>query len=100
MVTYEVKDSILNINLLDRLDTNNAEESEKTINMARSANPGLHMVLNLDALDYLSSAGLRIILKLRKADDELKIINVQPDVYDVFEMTGFTAMIPVEKKEK
>ena len=55
--------------------------------------------LTLDATDlkYISSAGLRIILRLRKEMKDLKIINVQPEVYEIFDMTGFTEMVDIQK---
>jgi len=48
-------------------------------------------------LKYISSAGLRIILRLRKEMKALKIINVQPEVYEIFDMTGFTEMVDIQK---
>jgi uncharacterized protein (TIGR02172 family) len=54
-------------------------------------------VVDADNLEYISSAGLRVVLKLRKEEPKLAIINVAPDVYEVFDMTGFTDMVTVEK---
>ena len=48
-------------------------------------------------MEYISSAGLRVILRLRKEEPKLAIINVAADVYEVFDMTGFTDMVTVEK---
>ena len=53
--------------------------------------------VDADNLEDISSAGLRVILKLRKEEPKLAIINVAPDVYEVFDMTGFTDMVTVEK---
>ena len=44
-----------------------------------------------------ASAGLRVILRLRKQEPELAIVNVSPEVYEIFEMTGFTEMMPVSR---
>ena len=55
------------------------------------------VVLDAENLDYISSAGLRIILRLKKNHPDLSIINVKSDVYEIFEMTGFTEMMHVEK---
>ncbi len=56
-------------------------------------------VLTLDAekLGYISSAGLRVILKLKKHHSELKIINVSPEVYSIFEVTGFNSMVKIRR---
>lgn len=48
-------------------------------------------------LTYISSTGLRIILQLRKAYPQFTVVEVQPEVYNVFEMTGFTKMMRIEK---
>ena len=48
-------------------------------------------------MEYISSAGLRIILRLIKSKRSVKMINVSPEVYEVFEVTGFTEMMTVEK---
>lgn len=50
-----------------------------------------------EKLDYISSTGLRVILKYRKLYPSLCITNVSNDVYNVFEMTGFTQIINVKK---
>jgi uncharacterized protein (TIGR02172 family) len=54
-------------------------------------------VVDADRLEYISSAGLRVILRLRKEAPKLAIINVASDVYEVFDMTGFTDMVTIEK---
>ena len=55
------------------------------------------MVLDAEKLEYISSAGLRVILRLRKQEPELAIVNASPEVYEIFEMTGFTEMMPVSR---
>lgn len=56
------------------------------------------VTLDFTDVEYVSSAGLREILICRQRfnDDRMKIINVSPDVYDVFKITGFHTMIPME----
>ena len=96
-VTYRVDKDILYIALEGRIDASNAAEAEEKIFNIKNENPGNHTVVDADNLDYISSAGLRVILKLRKEEPKLAIINVAPDVYEVFDMTGFTDMVTVEK---
>lgn len=88
---------ILYISLTGRIDATNAADVESGISEIRNANTGKHTVLDADTLEYISSAGLRVILRLRKEEPQLAIINVSPEVYDVFEMTGFAEMMTVEK---
>ncbi|MBQ6601123.1 MAG: anti-sigma factor antagonist [Clostridia bacterium] len=96
-IEYRTDKDILYISLNGRIDASNAAEVENEINAVRKANEGLHTVLDADTLEYISSAGLRIMLRLRKQEPGLAIINVSPEVYSVFEMTGFTEMMTVEK---
>ena len=96
-ITYRIDKNILYIALEGRIDASNAAQAEEKIFGIKNENPGKHTVVDADNLEYISSAGLRVILKLRKEEPKLAIINVAPDVYEVFDMTGFTDMVTVEK---
>ncbi len=96
-VTYRIDKDILYIAVEGRIDASNAAEAEEKIFSIKNSNPGKHTVVDADLLEYISSAGLRVILRLRKEEPRLAIINVAPDVYEVFDMTGFTDMVTVEK---
>ena len=96
-IEFRTDKDILYINLTGRIDATNAADVESGISEIRNANTGMHTVLDADTLEYISSAGLRVILRLRKEEPQLAIINVSPEVYDVFEMTGFAEMMTVEK---
>ena len=96
-ITYRVDKDILYIAIEGRVDATNAAEAEAKIFDIKNNNPGKHTVVDADKLEYISSAGLRVILRLRKEDAGLAIINVASDVYEVFDMTGFTDMVTVEK---
>ena len=96
-VTYRIDKDILYLAVEGRIDASNAAQAEEMIFGIKKDHPGKHTVVDADALEYISSAGLRVILKLRKEEPRLAIINVAPDVYEVFDMTGFTDMVTVEK---
>ena len=96
-ITYRVDNEILYIALEGRIDASNSTVADQKIFEIKAANPDKHVVLDADYLEYISSAGLRVVLKLRKECPKLAIINVSPDVYEVFDMTGFTDMVKVEK---
>ena len=96
-VTYRIDKDIIYIAVEERIDASNAAEAEEKIFGIKNDNPGKHTVLDADKLEYISSAGLRVILRLRKEEPKLAIINVVSDVYEVFDMTGFTDMVTVEK---
>lgn len=96
-VTYRVDKDILYIAVEGRIDASNAAAAEEKIFEIKKENQDKHTVIDADKLEYISSAGLRVILRLRKEEPKLAIINVAPDVYEVFDMTGFTDMVNVEK---
>ena len=96
-VTYRIDKDILYIAVEGRIDASNAAEAEEKIFSIKNDNPGKHTVVDADKLEYISSAGLRVILRLRKEEPKLAIINVAADVYEIFDMTGFTDMVTVEK---
>ena len=96
-VTYRIDKDILYIALDGRIDATNAAEAEEKIFNIKNENPEKHTVIDADKLEYISSAGLRVILRLRKEEPKLAIINVAADVYEVFDMTGFTDMVTIEK---
>jgi uncharacterized protein (TIGR02172 family) len=96
-ITHRTDKDILYIAIEGRVDASNAAEAENLIFSIKNANPGKHTVVDADGLAYISSAGLRVILRLRKEEPKLAIINVAADVYEVLDMTGFTDMITVEK---
>ena len=96
-VDHQVSGDLLTIFLKGHIDSANAPEVEDRITEIRGSVPHQSVVMDLQDLQYISSAGLRIILRLRKRLPDLKLINVSQDIYEILEMTGFTEMIEVEK---
>ncbi len=92
-----IENDTLTIKLCGRIDSNNAAEAEKEIFGIIEESGAESVVLDAENTEYISSAGLRIILKLKKTIDNSKIINASPEVYEIFEMTGFSEIIDVEK---
>lgn len=85
------------IKLSGRIDSGNSTEVEERILKELEGNDSEEVIFDASELEYISSSGLRTILHLRKSYPGLKIINVGSDVYEIFDMTGFTQMMPVEK---
>ena len=91
------KDGKVIVFLEGRIDTNNAAQTEKGIFDAVKDKTG-EIVIDAKKLDYISSAGLRVLMKLRKSINKpLPVINVSRDVYDIFETTGFTELLDVKR---
>lgn len=98
-MTIEIKRNAeeTTIKLVGRLDTITAPALDKTINedLADAKN----LVLNLKELEYISSAGLRVLLGAQKKMQKIgsmKLRNVCQEVMEVFEMTGFADILTIE----
>ena len=94
-----LKNNTLTICLEGRIDTNNAQATEAELIAAVDANPGAETVIDAAELEYISSAGLRALMKLRKkVGKTLPVLNVSSEVYEIFEVTGFTELLDVHKR--
>ena len=83
--------------LAGRLDTTTAPELEKTVDEALDGTKDL--VFDMTRLEYISSAGLRVILKAQKAMNargSMKLIGVNDSIMEVFDITGFLDIITIE----
>lgn len=81
-----------------RLDTNTSPQLEEFANNLFAQNI-LNIVVDMATCDFVSSAGLRVIVAMQKrvvAEGSLVFKNVQPDVMDVFNMTGFSKILTFE----
>ncbi len=87
----------MTIKLAGRIDSNNAAQNERDILAQIEGTGETSIVFDAAELEYISSAGLRVILHMKKMYPDLRVINVSPEVYDIFDMTGFTEMMTVEK---
>ena len=96
-ITHRIDKDILYIAVEGRVDVSNADAAESQIFSLRNANRDKHVVIDAETLEYISSAGLRVILKLRKDAPQLAIINVSTEIYEIFDLTGFTDMLTIEK---
>ena len=97
LVTERIENNILYLELNGRIDSSNADKAEELIKAIREAHPNLQSVLDAENLEYLSSAGLRVLLAAqKKAKNSMKLTNVCELVMEVFEMTGFADIFVIE----
>lgn len=99
-MNFEINDGKLKLFVEGRLLSDNTQVVEKEINDIRELNNHDSLIVDIDKLEYTSSAGLRCFLKIAKEEENYKIINASKEVYDIFDMTGFTSMITIEKKRR
>ena len=89
--------SELTVALTGRLDTTTAPDLEKELKASMDGIASL--VIDMTALEYISSAGLRVLLSAHKAMSSkggLKVTNVNEIVREVFEVTGFADILTIE----
>jgi len=94
---YALNDTALTLFPEGRIDSGNADAVEAEMKTALAEVNADALIIDVEGVPYISSAGLRIVLRLRKKFSDFKIINASPEVYDIFDMTGFTEMLTVEK---
>lgn len=86
----------------ERIDTMNAPQFEKDIEPAL-ADGGVNLVMDCTDLTYMASSGLRVIQKTMRTvmqqKGQFRITNVNPEIYKVLQMTGFTKFMKVELKK-
>ena len=82
------ENQILTIYLEGAIDSTTAPEAETQIMDIYQAHAAKAVVLDAEKLRYISSSGLRVLLKLRKLEQNLELINASAEVYDILEMTG------------
>ena len=85
------------VELVGRLDTTTAPALDKTI--SNDLEDTKNLVLNFKNLEYISSAGLRVLLSAQKKMQKIgsmKVTNVCEEVMEVFEMTGFADILTIE----
>ena len=93
-INKKLNNDSLIISIEGRLDTNTSPELEKELGDLNDVNS---VVFDFENLEYISSAGLRLILKVKKQNDTVEIINCNTEVYDIFNMTGFVELMDVSK---
>ena len=98
-MTHTTTDNTVTIILDGRIDSNNAPQVEKEILSLIKECDGKEISFDAKDLEYISSAGLRVLLKAQKTQKKpIQIINVSRDVYDIFETTGFSELFDVKKR--
>ena len=97
---HELKNDVMTLFFEGELSSKNNLDVQVDIEKTLEGKSFSSLVLDFEKLNYISSAGLRVILKLKQAYKEVEVINCSLEVYDVFEMTGFTDMMSIKKALK
>lgn len=94
-IIKNLNENTMNIALEGRLDTTTAPQLEAELNLDGIS----ELAFDFEKLDYISSAGLRVLLAAQKTMNKqgsMKIANVNADIMEVFEITGFSDILTIE----
>jgi anti-sigma B factor antagonist len=95
-IVKEIKESAATLNISGRLDTTTAPALETVI--AETTGTCDQLILDFADLEYISSAGLRVILKAQKAmaaKGGMKLLHVNETIMEIFEITGFSDILTI-----
>ena len=89
------------IELKGNIDSSNVYKLSESVEAALKDTADAEVMFDASQLNYISSAGLRELMKVRKrTGNEVSVTEVSPEVYDIFETTGFTELLTVRKRMK
>ena len=96
-ITKNLEDTKLTVYLEGRLDTTTAPQLEES--MKESINGVTELVMDFEKLEYISSAGLRVLLscqKIMSKQGSMKVVHVSDLIKEIFEVTGFIDILTIE----
>lgn len=99
-VEGKIDGDVFTAKLSGHIDSANAPKAEAALKELTAGKEIKKFVIDAENLDYISSAGLRVVLAFKKAYPDFKVVNVKSEVYEIFDMTGFTQMMEIQKAYK
>lgn len=97
MVQGREENGVLILSLEGKIDSSNSKAAEAEIRKIYKDSSCEAIEVDCDRLEYSTSAGLRVLLRLKQDADDVVLINVHTELYNIFEMTGFTEMMEIRK---
>jgi len=97
MVNFNCENESVTIFLTGRLDATNAPAADYEIESILRENPAREVKIDCAELTYIASAGLRVILKIKKKAEHVAILNASREVYEIFFLCGFTGIMDVHR---
>jgi anti-sigma B factor antagonist len=96
-IVKSIANGTLIVNIIGRVDTNTSPALDKELKASFDSINAL--ILDFSQVEYISSAGLRVLLSAHKAmisKGGMKILNVSDDIMEIFEVTGFSDILEIE----
>ena len=94
---FDNKEKVLRIYLEGEVNSYNADNLSNEIDKITNEEKFEKLELDFSHVSYISSAGLRVVLKLKQKFKEVSVVEASLDIYDIFSMTGFASIMTVKK---
>ena len=94
---FDNKEKVLRIYLEGEVNSYNADNLSNEIDKITNEEKFEKLELDFSRVSYISSAGLRVVLKLKQKFKEVSVVEASLDIYDIFSMTGFASIMTVKK---
>ena len=95
---HNIENEVLTLYFEGEVNSYNSEEIEKDIESILAQKGFKSIRIDMDNLTYISSAGLRIIVRIKQQCDDTVLVKVPSGVFDIFEMVGFQNLLTIERK--
>lgn len=95
---HSIRNEELTIFLKGKVNSSNSEETEQAIDNIIASNSFKSIVFDMGELEYISSAGLRILIRIKQQNEDTKLTKVSDAIYEILEMVGFTSFFTIERK--
>ena len=93
-----IENEVLTIFLEGEINSSNAEEVEQELEAILNKGGFKSVKIDFGDVNYVSSAGLRITVRVKQKYDVIALVNVPEEVFEIFEMVGFQNLFKIEKK--
>ena len=94
---YTLENEVLTLFFEGELNSYNSEDVENEIEGITKNGGFKSIIIDMENLKYISSAGLRIIVRLKQLTEDVSFKKVNSDVYEIFEMVGFQNLFDIER---
>ncbi len=95
LVSADEKGTVLAVK--GSMNSENSHSVESGLLALRAAHPAGTLSIDASVLDSISSAGMNVLMRLRKNESSLRVFNVQPKVYEALHENGLTGVMKIEK---
>ena len=100
MKKHVLENQTLTLFLMGELNSLNADDEEKEIESIIEGKELSSIIIDMGELTYISSAGLRIIARIRQRYDDVTLVNVPESIFHILNMVGFQNLMRIQKRDE